>query len=84
MIGDLIKNLFGSKNDRELKDIQPVVDMINSIEPDFKKLTDDQSGTGERWDILVGLPTGCQVFLGTQRVWDQSWRGLLSEYMGVL
>ena len=42
MIGDLIKNLFGSKNDRELKNIQPVVDVINGLEPDFKKLTDDQ------------------------------------------
>lgn len=42
MIGDLIKNLFGSKNDRELKNIQPVVDRINAIEPDFKKLTDDE------------------------------------------
>lgn len=42
MIGNLIKNIFGSKNERELKKIQPVVDQINSIESDFKGLTDEQ------------------------------------------
>ncbi len=42
MIGSMIKKIFGSKNDRELKRIQPIVDKINSLEADFKKLTDEQ------------------------------------------
>ena len=42
MIGSLIKKVFGSSNDRELKRIQPIVDKINVLEPEFKNLTDDQ------------------------------------------
>ncbi len=42
MIGSLIKKVFGSKNDRELKRIQPIVDKINALETGFKDLTDDQ------------------------------------------
>ena len=42
MIGNLIKKVFGSNNERELKRIQPVVDNINMLEPEFNKLTDDQ------------------------------------------
>ena len=49
MIGDLIKNLFGSKNERELKSMMPIVDAINILEPDFKALSDEQlkAKTGE-------------------------------------
>ncbi len=42
MIGNLVKKIFGSKNDRDLKRIQPIVESINSYEPLFKSLTDDQ------------------------------------------
>ncbi|MBN2417865.1 MAG: preprotein translocase subunit SecA [Deltaproteobacteria bacterium] len=42
MIGSFIKKIFGSKNDRELKRIQPIVDKINTLEPEFQRLTDDQ------------------------------------------
>jgi preprotein translocase subunit SecA len=42
MIGNIIKKIFGSKNDRELKRIQPIVEAINSQEPFFKSLTDNQ------------------------------------------
>ncbi|NLD39027.1 MAG: preprotein translocase subunit SecA [Desulfatiglans sp.] len=54
MIGDLIKKIFGSKNDRELKRIQPIVESINSHEPFFKSLTDEQlrEKTGEFKDRL--------------------------------
>ena len=38
----MIKNILGSKNERELKKIQPTVDLINQLEPDFQKLSDDQ------------------------------------------
>ncbi len=42
MIVDMVKKIIGSKNERELKRIQPIVDRINEFEPEIKKLTDDQ------------------------------------------
>ena len=35
-----IQKLFGSKNERELKKLQPIVDRINSLEPSLKGLSD--------------------------------------------
>ncbi|WHI48276.1 preprotein translocase subunit SecA [Microbulbifer sp. VAAF005] len=40
MIGKLIKSVFGSKNDRELKRMRRVVGKINALEEDFQKLDD--------------------------------------------
>ena len=40
MIGSALTKIFGSKNERVLKGIQPVVDRINSFEPDIQKLDD--------------------------------------------
>ncbi len=42
MIGNLIKKVIGSKNDRDLKKMQPLVDKINSLEADFEALSDAQ------------------------------------------
>ena len=42
MIGKLIKAVFGSKNERELKRMQKVVLRINALEPDMEKLSDEQ------------------------------------------
>ena len=42
MIGNLVKNIFGSKNERELKKIQPTIEVINQLEPEFQQLSDDQ------------------------------------------
>ena len=42
MIGNLIKKVIGSKNDRDLKKLQPLVDQINSLEDDFETLNDEQ------------------------------------------
>ncbi len=42
MIGFLIKKVIGSKNERELKRIRPIVEKINSLEPDIQKLSDHQ------------------------------------------
>jgi preprotein translocase subunit SecA len=41
MIGSLIKSVFGSKNDREVKKLRPMVAQINSIEAELQKLSDD-------------------------------------------
>jgi preprotein translocase subunit SecA len=42
MFGDLLKKIVGSKNDRELKRIRPMVDQINGFEQRVSPLTDDQ------------------------------------------
>ena len=42
MFGKIIKGVFGSKNERELKEMSPLVEKINSLEPDFQALSDEQ------------------------------------------
>ena len=42
MFYSLLKKIFGTKNERELRRMQPIVDRINALEPDFKALDDDQ------------------------------------------
>jgi preprotein translocase subunit SecA len=40
MISQFFKHIFGSKNERELKKIAPLVEEINRLEPSFQKLSD--------------------------------------------
>jgi preprotein translocase subunit SecA len=40
-IGTLAKKVFGTPNDRKIKAVQPLVQQINALEPEFSKLTDD-------------------------------------------
>ncbi len=42
MIGPLLRKIVGSKNERELKRMQPAVDRINALEPEFEALSDQQ------------------------------------------
>jgi preprotein translocase subunit SecA len=42
MIGNLIKKIVGSKNERELKRIQPMVCRVNEVEAKISPLTNDQ------------------------------------------
>ncbi len=42
MIGNILKKVFGSKNERELKKFKPVVEQINALEPEIQTLSDDQ------------------------------------------
>src|SRR6478609_8702099 len=42
MLNKLLKSIFGSKNDRELKRMGKVVVRINALEPDMQALTDEQ------------------------------------------
>ena len=42
MINRFLTRIFGSKNDRELRRMQPLVDQINALEPEFKAMADDQ------------------------------------------
>ncbi len=42
MLNNLLKKVFGSKNDREVKRLQPIVEKINSLEPKMKALRDEE------------------------------------------
>ena len=42
MVFNLLTKVFGSKNERELKQIQPLVDKINALEPEVQALQDEQ------------------------------------------
>jgi preprotein translocase subunit SecA len=42
MIGKVAKGIFGSKNERELKRMAPMVEAINRLEPQFQALSDTQ------------------------------------------
>ncbi|SDN66332.1 preprotein translocase subunit SecA [Desulfonauticus submarinus] len=41
MFNFIVKKVFGTKNERYLKSIQPLVEKINSLEPQIQKLSDD-------------------------------------------
>src|SRR5882672_12423303 len=42
MLDTLVKKFVGSRNDREIKKIQPLVARINDLEPQISRLTDEQ------------------------------------------
>jgi preprotein translocase subunit SecA len=42
MIWNMLTRMFGSKNEREVKRLQPIVDAINAIEPTMKAMSDEQ------------------------------------------
>ncbi|MBN2468927.1 MAG: preprotein translocase subunit SecA [Deltaproteobacteria bacterium] len=49
MFKQIARRVFGSRNDRELKKLQPYLETINGLEPDIQKLSDSQlqAKTGE-------------------------------------
>ena len=64
MLPKLLTQIFGSRNDRLLKQYRRVVEKINALEPQFEKLSDDQlrgktqefkerAGKGEALDDLL-------------------------------
>ncbi len=64
MITSLLTKVFGSKNERELKKIQPVVDEVNALEPSIQSLSDaelknqtqrfkERVGNGEPLDDIL-------------------------------
>ena len=42
MINAVLKKIFGSKNERDVKKMQPLVQQINALEEEYQKLSDDQ------------------------------------------
>lgn len=57
MLVDLFKKCFGTRNDREVKRIKKLVEMINSLEPDFEKLTDEEL-KGKTYEFRERLEKG--------------------------
>ncbi len=49
MVGNLLKRIFGTKNERELKRLIPIVERINALEPQMMELPDHRlkAKTGE-------------------------------------
>ena len=41
MIGNVLKKVFGSKNERELNKLRPIIEQINGLESDMQALSDD-------------------------------------------
>jgi len=41
MIGFIVKKFIGSKNEREVKKLRPMVAKINSLESELQKVSDD-------------------------------------------
>jgi preprotein translocase subunit SecA len=42
MIGNLVRGIFGSRNDRILSELKPLVSRVNELEPKMKDLTDSE------------------------------------------
>jgi preprotein translocase subunit SecA len=42
LLDNIFAKVFGTKNEREVKRLQPVIDHINSLEPEMQRLSDDQ------------------------------------------
>jgi len=42
MLQNVAKKIFGSRNDREIKRIRPIVQQVNELEPTIQKLTSEQ------------------------------------------
>ncbi len=45
MLATLLRKVVGSKNDRELKRLEPLVDQINALEPSVSRLSDQASAS---------------------------------------
>jgi preprotein translocase subunit SecA len=59
MFSKMIKGIFGSKNERELKRMDPIIDRINALEPQMKSLSDAElsAKTGEFKERFSGGET---------------------------
>ena len=42
MFNKVVAKIFGTSNERELKRIMPLIESVNVLEPEIKRLTDDQ------------------------------------------
>ena len=52
MIQNIFAKIFGTKHEREMKKIQPLVDQINSLESQMQNLSDDQLKAKDRKSVV--------------------------------
>ncbi len=64
-LSSIAVRIFGSKNERVLKEIWPIVHEINALEPEFESMTDEQmSGLAGKW---------------RKRIFDKDWDAVQEE-----
>ena len=56
---DFLLKMLGDPNDRKIKNMMGIVDHINSLEPQFAQMTDEElkAKTAEFKEILAKRPT---------------------------
>ncbi|MGL5089093.1 MAG: DEAD/DEAH box helicase, partial [Cetobacterium sp.] len=57
MFGDLLKKIFGTRNEREINRIKKLVAAINSLEPEIEKLSDEEL-KGKTYEFRERLEKG--------------------------
>ncbi|MBP1717215.1 MAG: Protein translocase subunit secA, partial [Deltaproteobacteria bacterium] len=86
LFDSFLKKIFGSKNERELGRLQPLVEAINAREPDLKDLSNDQlkGKTGEFKERLAkGEPLDDLLIEAFAVVREASWRTLGQRHFDV-
>jgi len=69
MLAAIFRSVFGTKHERDVKRMRPVVEAINAIEPDLQALSDSalrdktealrkRLADGEELDVLVPVAGG--------------------------
>ena len=55
----LLAKLLGGSNEKKIKDVMPIIDHINALEPEFEKMSDEElrAKTDEFKEILKNRPT---------------------------
>ncbi len=53
MFKNLIKTVFGDPHEREIKRLRPIVEQINALEPEFRRMSDDE--LREQTNIFRGI-----------------------------
>ncbi len=88
MINTLLGKVFGTKNEREVKRVMPRVERINALEPEMKKLSDEQlrAKTDEFrkkiQDRLIQLPDEPEADLDRLRELDGERLKATNEVLG--
>src|SRR4030042_933237 len=95
LFDSFLKKIFGSKNERDLGRLRPLVEAINAREPDLKELSDDglKEKTGEGQPLAATLPiylnalSGKGVHVVTVNDYlakrDSAWMGAIYNFLGL-
>ena len=98
-VGRLLKGIFGTRNERVIKQILPMLERINALEADYERLSDDQLGAktaefkgrlakGETLDDLLpeAFATAREAAKRTlgQRLYDVQMMGGVAMHSGAI